>query len=69
MLVRTGLLERTTISSGESTLAKNREFPTLVETKAKDVVFVLWVEYARKKRALIDQNRHQIAVAMHPSPL
>ena len=40
-----------------------------VNAKAKDVVFVFWGEYAKKKRDLIDQKRHQIVEAMHPSPL
>ena len=33
------------------------------------VVFMLWGAHAQSKRALIDDNRHKVLVANHPSPL
>ena len=35
----------------------------------ENVVFLLWGAYAQKKSALIDENRHLILKAPHPSPL
>lgn len=35
----------------------------------KDVVFLLWGGYAKKKRKLIDSNKHHILQSGHPSPL
>ncbi len=40
-----------------------------VGAKAEHVVFVLWGSHARKKTALVDQNRHTIIESPHPSPL
>lgn len=40
-----------------------------VAAKPEHVVFVLWGGYARKKRALIDGDRHTIIESAHPSPL
>ena len=37
--------------------------------KRKDLVFLLWGNYAQAKEALIDGNRHHILKAAHPSPL
>jgi uracil-DNA glycosylase len=33
------------------------------------VVFLLWGRHARSKRALVDESRHLVLVAPHPSPL
>jgi len=33
------------------------------------VVFLLWGNFARSKKALIDQSRHYVLEAAHPSPL
>lgn len=33
------------------------------------VVFMLWGAHAQSKRTLIDENRHQVLIANHPSPL
>lgn len=33
------------------------------------VVFVLWGEYARKKKSLIDLSKHAVIESAHPSPL
>ncbi|MCL4122497.1 UNVERIFIED_CONTAM: hypothetical protein GTU68_039745 [Idotea baltica] len=35
----------------------------------KDVVFLLWGGYAKKKIKLIDNNKHHILTSGHPSPL
>lgn len=40
-----------------------------VNAKPEHVVFVLWGGYARKKRTLIDRDRHTILESAHPSPL
>ncbi len=33
------------------------------------VVFILWGNYAQKKAAFVDSNRHHIIKSVHPSPL
>jgi len=55
---------------------KNRGWETFtdavircVNAKESPVVFVLWGNYAQKKQALIDTNRHIIIQSAHPSPL
>lgn len=40
-----------------------------VSNKKEHVVFILWGSYARSKAGLIDQNKHLILEAPHPSPL
>jgi uracil-DNA glycosylase len=40
-----------------------------VNAKPEPVVFLLWGNYARKKRKLIDTQRHTIIESPHPSPL
>jgi uracil-DNA glycosylase len=40
-----------------------------VSSKPEPVVFILWGASARKKRALIDAERHTIIESAHPSPL
>jgi uracil-DNA glycosylase len=40
-----------------------------VNNKRQHVVFVLWGNAARKKRAFIDTSRHTIIESAHPSPL
>jgi uracil-DNA glycosylase len=40
-----------------------------VDAKSEHVVFILWGGYARKKKALIDRERHTIIESPHPSPL
>jgi uracil-DNA glycosylase len=40
-----------------------------VNEKDDPVVFVLWGAYAQKKAKLIDESRHTILTAAHPSPL
>jgi uracil-DNA glycosylase len=40
-----------------------------VSAKTDTVVFILWGAYARRKKALIDRERHVIIESAHPSPL
>ena len=40
-----------------------------VNAKAEPVVFLLWGSYAQKKAAFVDQSRHLVLKAPHPSPL
>jgi uracil-DNA glycosylase len=40
-----------------------------VNAKADPVVFLLWGSYAQKKAAFVDQSRHLVLKAPHPSPL
>lgn len=40
-----------------------------VSTQCEQVVFLLWGAYAQKKGQWIDQSRHQVLTAPHPSPL
>jgi len=41
----------------------------LVNGKPEPVVFMLWGSYAQKKAAFVDQSRHLVLKAAHPSPL
>ena len=45
------------------------EVISVVNAKAEHVVFILWGGFARKKKALIDENRHTVVESAHPSPL
>ncbi|OSY87745.1 uracil-DNA glycosylase [Tenacibaculum holothuriorum] len=40
-----------------------------ISEKRKDVVFLLWGGYAKKKGAKIDKNKHHVLTSGHPSPL
>ena len=40
-----------------------------VSAKREPVVFLLWGNYARKKKKLIDAQRHELIESAHPSPL
>ena len=40
-----------------------------ISDRCEGVVFLLWGNYARSKRDLIDASRHYILEAAHPSPL
>ncbi|MGR3766199.1 uracil-DNA glycosylase [Rossellomorea sp. NS-SX7] len=42
---------------------------TLLSEREKPMVFLLWGKPAQSKRALIDESRHKIITAPHPSPL
>ncbi len=40
-----------------------------ISERCEGVVFLLWGNFARSKRALIDTSRHYVLEAPHPSPL
>ena len=40
-----------------------------VNRKEHPVVFILWGAHARKKKTLIDLDRHVVLESAHPSPL
>lgn len=40
-----------------------------ISEKLENVVFMLWGNFAKSKKGLIDTNRHYILEAAHPSPL
>jgi uracil-DNA glycosylase len=40
-----------------------------LNAQEKPIVFILWGNYAQKKAALVDRNRHCIIASAHPSPL
>jgi uracil-DNA glycosylase len=42
---------------------------SLLSEKREKLVFMLWGNYARNKKKLIDSNKHLILEASHPSPL
>lgn len=41
----------------------------LISDKKENVVFLLWGNYARAKKELIDSQKHLVLEAAHPSPL
>lgn len=41
----------------------------LLSDKKENLIFLLWGNFARSKRDLIDQTKHHILEAAHPSPL
>lgn len=41
----------------------------LLSQKRKNLVFILWGNYARQKTAIIDTSKHLVLTAVHPSPL
>lgn len=42
---------------------------SMLNRREKPMAFLLWGNYAKAKAALIDQNRHLVLTAAHPSPL
>jgi uracil-DNA glycosylase len=40
-----------------------------ISSELENVVFILWGSYAQKKSVLIDDSKHLILKAVHPSPL
>jgi len=40
-----------------------------ISEKKKNVVFLLWGKFAQEKRVLIDESKHLVLAAAHPSPL
>jgi uracil-DNA glycosylase len=41
----------------------------LISEQKKEVVFILWGNFAQQKQVLIDATKHKILKAAHPSPL
>jgi len=39
-----------------------------ISDKKENIVFILWGNYARNKKSLIDTNKHLVLEASHPSP-
>jgi len=39
-----------------------------ISSEKKGVVFLLWGNYAQQKQALIDETKHHVLKAAHPSP-
>lgn len=65
-----------TVRAGEPTSHSNIGWQTFtdaviktVSDKKESVVFMLWGNYARNKKHLIDTSRHLVLEAAHPSPL
>lgn len=65
-----------TVRAGAANSHKNKGWETFtdavikrVSDKPEHVVFVLWGNYARKKKALVDADRHTVIESAHPSPL
>ncbi|MCQ2120107.1 MAG: uracil-DNA glycosylase, partial [Bacteroidales bacterium] len=65
-----------TVRSGEAASHSGIGWQTFTDAVIKcisdnceGVVFLLWGNYARSKRELIDQSRHTVLEAAHPSPL
>lgn len=42
---------------------------SVLSEKKEHLVFILWGNYARSKKTLIDTNKHLVLEAVHPSPL
>src|SRR3546814_18409164 len=40
-----------------------------INAQARPVVFLLWGDYAQRKAAFVDTDRHLVLKAPHPSPL
>lgn len=65
-----------TVRSGEAGSHQKQGWETftdavikLISSKKENVVFLLWGGYAKKKTKIIDQKKHYILSAGHPSPL
>ncbi|MFC7216864.1 uracil-DNA glycosylase [Streptomyces polyrhachis] len=65
-----------TVRAGEANSHKDQGWErftdaviTAVSERADPAVFVLWGAYARKKKRLIDTERHVVVEGAHPSPL
>jgi uracil-DNA glycosylase len=65
-----------TVEEGQPASHANRGWEVLsdavirhVSDHAKPTVFMLWGAHAQSKKTLIDESRHLVLVANHPSPL
>jgi uracil-DNA glycosylase len=41
----------------------------MISDKKEGVIFILWGNFARSKKVLIDTSKHFIIESAHPSPL
>jgi uracil-DNA glycosylase len=41
----------------------------IISTQKKNIVFLLWGRFAQDKQSLIDETKHHVLKAAHPSPL
>ncbi|MFT4615571.1 MAG: uracil-DNA glycosylase [Bacteroidia bacterium] len=64
------------VRSGEAGSHRNQGWETFTDTaidvinrEREGVVFMLWGSYAQRKAAIIDEQRHCVLKAPHPSPL
>lgn len=65
-----------TVEAGQPTSHKNQGWEAFTDAVIETVnqhkqhcVFILWGAYAQKKGSFIDQNKHLVLKAVHPSPL
>ncbi|SMO52400.1 uracil-DNA glycosylase [Melghirimyces algeriensis] len=65
-----------TVRAHQANSHKNKGWETFTDSvirkvneKETPVVFVLWGNYAKKKKKLIDLKRHMVIESAHPSPL
>ncbi|MET0572457.1 MAG: uracil-DNA glycosylase [Pedobacter agri] len=65
-----------TVRANEAASHQNRGWEVFTDEiikslsqKREHIVFLLWGKYAKQKAALIDQRKHYILTAAHPSPL
>ena len=65
-----------TVLSGQAGSHQNKGWETFTDrvisslnNEREGLVFLLWGSYAQKKGAVIDENRHLVLRAPHPSPL
>jgi uracil-DNA glycosylase len=65
-----------TVRDGQAGSHQNKGWETftnrvieVVSQEKKGVVFLLWGRYAQAKASLIDENKHLVLKAAHPSPL
>lgn len=65
-----------TVRSGQAHSHRNKGWEDVTDfaisslnNKTEPIVFILWGAAAQKKRALIDEDKHFVLTAPHPSPL
>ena len=65
-----------TVREGQAHSHRNKGWEELTDfaiislnQREEPIVFILWGAAARKKRALIDENKHHVLTSVHPSPL
>ncbi len=65
-----------TVESGKAGSHQNMGWETFTNAvikclsdEKKDIVFMLWGRYAQEKGKIIDENKHYVLKAKHPSPM